>query len=133
MHHNTPRRQKRSLSQWVKQKLPLGSARRLLDRIPRGLRPVVVGGGGLVILLLPQQVGFVGVAAYALASWVYQIPSRKTFLAAFITLGFLPVAIIMQQKNIAQSLGAYSFLLFVVALISICSELIREAKAKQSA
>lgn len=102
------------------------------QRVPRTIRPFVIGTIGLCLVLVPQKIGIGMIVVYAIIVFLCNIPSRITLIPALAALSLMPLAVQIKQQIIAQNLGAYSFLLFVIAIIGLCTELIREAKAMQT-
>ncbi|HVI69721.1 MAG TPA: hypothetical protein VM581_04680 [Magnetospirillaceae bacterium] len=104
----------------------------IFGRIPPRLRPIILGVVAVIVSFLPQFIGLVFIAVYAGVSFALKLPSRTTFWAALVALGCMSAAVAAQQDMPAQNFGAYSFILFVVGVISLCTELIRAAKAMQT-
>jgi hypothetical protein len=72
-----------------------------------------------------QWLGSIAVGVYAIYALWGKVPSRMTFMMALMALGLVPVAVVIGRWLVAQNFGAYSFLLFVVGLISLTLELRR--------
>lgn len=110
------------------QKNSMKQLQHLFERTPRHVKLAALGGTIVVVIFSPQIVGLIVLAVYAAAAFVWKLPSRITFWAAVTALCLMQAAVALQQNVVAQNLGAYSFLLFVIAVICLCTELIREAK-----
>ncbi|MGH7196868.1 MAG: hypothetical protein ACREGJ_03855 [Candidatus Saccharimonadales bacterium] len=89
---------------------------------------VIMSAMALGFLAQFQFIGQIVVGVYAIASFIFRIPSKTTFMLALLSLGVVPIAITLGRQLIAENFGAYSFLLFAIGALQVCIELVRETK-----
>lgn len=77
-----------------------------------------------------QWAGYVVIAIFTVYSFVRRLSSQLTFLLALLTLGVVPVAIILSNWLVAQNFAAYSFVLFVVGVVGLVTELQRSPRSE---
>lgn len=78
-----------------------------------------------------QWVGYIVIAGYAIFALIKRIPARLTFILALLTLGMVPVAIVLANWLVAQNFAAYSFVLLVFGVIKLIIDLRGETHAKK--
>jgi len=78
-----------------------------------------------------QWVGYIVIAGYAVIALIKRIPARLTFTLAIVTLGMVPVSIVLANWLVAQNFAAYSFVLLVFGVINLIIDLQREARVKK--
>jgi hypothetical protein len=86
--------------------------------------PVFVLGGMLAGLFMQSVVLGMGIAAmYALVAWFGRVPSRITFVLAFLSLlTVVALLVIRQNVELAGNFATYTFLLLVTGIISLMLE-----------
>lgn len=77
-----------------------------------------------------QWIGYTVIALYAVFAHKRGLPPQTTFILALAALGVAPVAIVIGNWLIAQNFAAYSFVLFVVAVIQLVFDLQRAPRTK---
>jgi len=77
-----------------------------------------------------QWVGYVILAIYAIFSFIKHIPARTTFILALVTLGMVPLSVILANWLVAQNFAAYSFTLLVFGVLMVIIELQRETRVR---
>jgi len=78
-----------------------------------------------------QWVGYVVIAGYAIVAIVKHISARMTFILAILTLGMVPISIVLANWLVAQNFAAYSFVLLVFGVINLIIDLQRETRVKK--
>ena len=78
-----------------------------------------------------QWVGYILIAGYAVFALVRRISARTTFILALLTLGMVPVSIILANWLVAQNFAAYSFVLLVFGVVGIIIDLRGETHTKK--
>ena len=78
-----------------------------------------------------QWVGYVVIAGYAVVAIIKRMPAKTTFILAVVTLGMVPVSIVLANWLVAQNFGAYSFVLLVFGVINLIIDLQRESRIKK--
>jgi hypothetical protein len=76
-----------------------------------------------------QLIGQLLILLYAVASVVWQIPSRTTFTLALLSLGAALMALLLNRRTLGENFAAYSFLLLIAGALSLCVEQWRLSKA----
>jgi hypothetical protein len=103
-------------------------------RRPRLKLPRVFGRHGSFILFLVvmaffgflaqiQWIGYTVIVLYGIFALKRSLPAQTTFILALSALGVVPVAIVIGNWLIAQNFAAYSFVLFVLAVIELVFDL----------
>lgn len=69
-----------------------------------------------------QIMGTIFIAIYGVISIVKGIPSRTSFLLALLSLAVTAAVLLVGRRAIAENFASYSFLLLIVAIISLCLE-----------
>jgi len=77
-----------------------------------------------------QWIGYTVIVLYAIFAFKRDMPAQTTFILALSSLGVVPVAIVMGNWLIAQNFAAYSFVLFVLAVIELVFDLQRAPRTK---
>jgi len=77
-----------------------------------------------------QWIGYIILGMYAVFSLVRHIPARTTFWLALLTLGMVPISVILANWLVAQNFAAYSFVLLVFGVITVIIELQRETRVR---
>ena len=76
-----------------------------------------------------QWVGYVIIVAYEAMAFMKRDPAKITFVLALLTLGMVPVAVVLANWLVAQNFAAYSFVLLVFGVIITTLELQREPRS----
>jgi len=109
--------------------------------LPKLKLPGVLGRHGSFILFLLvmaffgflaqiQWIGYTVIVLYGLFAFRRDLPAQTTFILALSALGVVPVAIVLGNWLIAQNFAAYSFVLFVLAVIQLVFDLQRAPRTK---
>jgi hypothetical protein len=69
-----------------------------------------------------QIMGTIFITIYGVVSIVRRIPSRTTFILAVMSLAVTAVVLLVGRRVIAENFASYSFLLLIVATISLFLE-----------
>jgi hypothetical protein len=77
-----------------------------------------------------QWVGYIILGIYAVYSLTKHISARTTFFLALLTLGMVPISVILANWLVAQNFAAYSFVLLVFGVITVIIELQRETRVR---
>ena len=77
-----------------------------------------------------QWIGYVVIIIYAAIAFSKPLPAQTTFLLALLTLGVVPIAIILSNWPIAQNFAAYSFVLLVLGVAQLVVDLQREPRTR---
>ena len=77
-----------------------------------------------------QWIGYTVILLYGIFAFKKELPPQTTFILALSALGVVPVAIVVGNWLIAQNFAAYSFVLFVLAVIELIFGLQREPRTK---
>ena len=110
-------------------------------RAPKLRLPGILGRHGSFILFLLvmaffgflaqiQWIGYSVIVVYGIFAYRRALPAQTTFILALASLGVAPVAIVIGNWLIAQNFAAYSFVLFVLAVIQLASDLQRAPRTK---
>jgi hypothetical protein len=84
-----------------------------------------------VVQSLP--LGVVAIALYAAIAWIRHLPSRVSFVMAFLALLTVVVLLVVRQNvDLAGNFATYTFLLLVVGVISTMLESRVKTKPKRS-
>lgn len=78
-----------------------------------------------------QWVGYIAIAFYAVYVLIKKIPARITFILALLTLGVVPIAIVLSNWLVAQNFAAYTFVLLVFGMVGLILDLQREVRMKK--
>lgn len=89
---------------------------------------VIAAAIALGFLAQFQIVGVVFITIYGIVSVIKRISSRSTFILALIALGVTATLLMAGRRSLAENFASYSFLLFIVAIISVCLEQWRLSK-----
>ena len=77
-----------------------------------------------------QWIGYTVIVLYGIFTFRKALPPQTTFILALAALGVVPVAIVVGNWLIAQNFAAYSFVLFVLAVIQLVFDLQRAPRTK---
>lgn len=77
-----------------------------------------------------QWIGYTVIVLYDIVAFRKDVPPQTTFILALAALGVVPVAIVVGNWLVAQNFGAYSFVLFVLAVIQLVFDLQRAPHTK---
>ena len=77
-----------------------------------------------------QWIGHTVIVLYGIVAFRKDVPPQTTFILALAALGVVPVAIVVGNWLVAQNFGAYSFVLFVLAVIQLVFDLQRAPRTK---
>lgn len=77
-----------------------------------------------------QWIGYTVIVLYGVVVFRKDVPPQTTFILALAALGVVPVAIVVGNWLVAQNFGAYSFVLFVLAVIQLVFDLQRAPRTK---
>lgn len=112
-----------------------------MNQSEKGRRPFWHRRGGTVLFLAGmalvgflaqfQIVGVVLIAAYGVCMLKMKLPVKTTFIAALLTLGMVPVAIMAGNWLVAQNFAAYAFLFLVWGVVALTADLQRELHPKK--
>lgn len=69
-----------------------------------------------------QIMGAIFITIYGIISVIKGIPSRTSFLLALMSLAVTAAVLLIGRRAIAENFASYSFLLLIVAIISLCLE-----------
>lgn len=78
-----------------------------------------------------QWIGYIVIACYAVYALIKKMAARTTFILALLTLGVVPVAIVLSNWLVAQNFAAYTFVLLVFGMIGLVLDLQREVRVKK--
>jgi hypothetical protein len=78
-----------------------------------------------------QWIGYIVITLYVVVALLTRRSASEMFTLALISLGVVPVAIILSNWLIAQNFAAYSFMFFVFGMVAMTAELQREMKARK--
>ncbi|HMH69925.1 MAG TPA: hypothetical protein VK502_00855 [Candidatus Saccharimonadales bacterium] len=78
-----------------------------------------------------QWIGHIVIVLYVAVALLTRRSASEMFTLALISLGVVPVAIILANWLIAQNFAAYSFMFFVFGMVAMTAELQREIKARK--
>lgn len=98
------------------------------------LFPVIIFmclGASFVVQSLP--LGIAAIAVYALVAWIKKIPSRVSFVMAFLAIvTVVALLVIRQNVELAGNFSTYTFLLLIVAVVSTVQESRIKPKQRRS-
>lgn len=77
-----------------------------------------------------QWIGYTVIVLYGVMAFRKALPPQTTFILALAALGVVPVAIVVGNWLVAQNFAAYSFVLFVLAVIQLAFDLQRAPRTK---
>lgn len=77
-----------------------------------------------------QWIGYTVIVLYGIIAFRKVVPAQTTFILALAALGVVPVAIVVGNWLVAQNFAAYSFVLFVLAVIQLVADLQRAPRTK---
>jgi len=84
-------------------------------------------------LLTSMIFGVIVVGIYALVAWIRHIPSKASFLVAFLSLiTVIALLVIRQNVTLANNFATYTFLLFIVGVVSLTLESRANPRHKRS-
>lgn len=84
-------------------------------------------------LLASQVLGVALMVIYAIVAWVRRLPSKVSFLLAFLSLvTVIALLVIRQNVTLATNFSTYTFLLFIIAIISLMQESRANTRHKRS-
>ncbi|HEX7963842.1 MAG TPA: hypothetical protein VF466_04615, partial [Candidatus Saccharimonadales bacterium] len=67
--------------------------------------------------------GMAAIALYAVVAWARRLPSRYSFIMAFLSLATVIVLLVVRQNvEMASNFSTYTFLLLVVGIVSVVLE-----------
>lgn len=78
-----------------------------------------------------QWIGYIVIVVYAIYALIKKMPARITFILALLTLGVVPVAIVLSNWLVAQNFAAYTFVLLVFGMVGLILDLQREIRVKK--
>lgn len=78
-----------------------------------------------------QWAGYIVIAIFTVYSFLRQLASQLTFLLALLTLGVVPAAIVLSNWLVAQNFAAYSFVLFVIGVVGLVTELQKSPRSEK--
>ena len=110
-------------------------------KVPKIKLPGVLGRHGSFLLFLLvmaffgflaqiQWIGYCVIVLYGIFAYRRDLPPQNTFILALAALGVAPVAIVIGNWLIAQNFAAYSFVLFVLAVVQLVFDLQRAPRTK---
>jgi hypothetical protein len=74
-------------------------------------------------LVQSLPLGMAAIAVYAAVAWIKKLPSRYSFIMAFLSLATVIVLLVVRQNvDLASNFSTYTFLLLVVGIISVMLE-----------
>jgi energy-coupling factor transporter transmembrane protein EcfT len=74
-------------------------------------------------LVQSLPLGMGAIAVYAVVAWIKKLPSRYSFVMAFLSLTTVIVLLVVRQNvDLASNFSTYTFLLLVVGIISVMLE-----------
>jgi uncharacterized membrane protein len=77
-----------------------------------------------------QWIGYTVILFYGIFAFKKELAPQTTFILALSSLGVVPVAIVVGNWLIAQNFAAYSFVLFVLAVVELIFDLQRAPRTK---
>lgn len=99
----------------------LARRRRWWQNLLFPLAILVCLSASFVVQSLP--LGIAAIAVYALVAWLRRIPSRVSFIMAFLALVTVVILLVVRQNvDLASNFSTYAFLLLVVAIASTMAE-----------
>lgn len=74
-------------------------------------------------LVQSLPLGMAAIGVYAAVAWIKKLPSRYSFIMAFLSLATVVVLLVVRQNvDLASNFSTYTFLLLVVGVISVMLE-----------
>lgn len=74
-------------------------------------------------LVQSLALGMTGIGLYAVVAWVRRLPSRYSFVLAFLSLVTVVILLVVRQNvELASNFATYTFLLLVVGIVSATAE-----------
>ena len=83
-------------------------------------------------LVQSLAVGMAAIAVYAAVAWIKKLPSRYSFVMAFLSLAAVILLLLVRQNvELASNFSTYTFLLLVVGIVSVILEQKKYPKRKK--
>jgi len=84
-------------------------------------------------LVQSLPLGMAAIAVYAVVAWFKKLPSRYSFVMAFLSLATVVVLLVVRQNvDLASNFSTYTFLLLVVGIVSVMLESKTYSKKRSS-
>lgn len=112
-------------------KLTAPKKRNVMAYVQIGVVALLAAGIGLIAQNLP--LGEIAIIAYGVIALLRRIPAARSFVFSLVTLSLAGLCVVISATFLAEHFATYTFLLLIIALLSVVRETRWAAKVERSA